>query len=57
MSAEREVGFDPLLERSQPDLLETHDLSLGEVLVGEIHQRRPAPQAESFLQACCSRPW
>ena len=44
--AEREIGVDPVLQRRQASLLEPCDLSLSERLVGEVGQRRTAPQPE-----------
>ena len=46
MAPEHQVGLDPLLDRHQPELLQGGDLPLGEGLVGELGQRRPAPQAQ-----------
>ena len=48
MAAEEEIGVDALFEGSLAQLLEPADLGLGERLVGEIGERRPAPQAEGF---------
>ena len=48
MASEEEIGVDALFERSLAQLLEPADLGLGERLVGEIGERRPAPQAERF---------
>ncbi|HEY5660991.1 MAG TPA: hypothetical protein VIR59_09415 [Gaiellaceae bacterium] len=50
MLAEREVGIDPLLERIEAFLLEPRDLRLGERLIRELCERRPAPQRESLAQ-------
>ena len=50
MAAEREVGLDPLLERRQPQILEPSRLDARERLVGELGQRRPAPQGERLAQ-------
>ena len=59
VTAERQVGVDPLLERRQPQLLQPRDLGLGERLVGEVGERRPAPQRERLAQlraaAVCGR--
>src|SRR5207247_781371 len=41
---ERDVGVDPLLERSEAKILQPADLRLGERLVSEIGQRRPPPE-------------
>ncbi len=51
MPAEREIGVDAVLERRQALLLETRDLVLGERLVGEVGQRRAAPEGERRSQA------
>ena len=50
VAAEREVGVDTLLERAEPQLLEPRDLGLGERLVGEVGERRPAPQRERLAE-------
>ena len=50
MPAERELGVDPLLERREPELLEPLDGRLGERLVGEVGERRPAPELERLAQ-------
>jgi hypothetical protein len=50
LPAAREVGVDPLLERRQPQLLEPHDLGLRERLVGEVRERRAAPERERGAQ-------
>ena len=41
-----EIGFDALLERRQPELLEPRDLGLGERLVGQVGERGAAPERE-----------
>ena len=41
-----EVGVDALLERREPQLLQPRALGLRERLVGEVGERRPAPQRE-----------
>ena len=50
LTAECEVGVDARLERGQAEFLEAADLGLGERLVGEVGERRSAPQAESLAQ-------
>ena len=50
--AEREVGIDALLERRQARLFEPACRSLREGLVGDLRQRRAAPEGESLAQAC-----
>ena len=42
----REVGLEPVLERRQPQLLETRDLGLRPGLVRELGERRAAPERE-----------
>ena len=44
VAAEREIGLDPLLERRQPQILQPPGLDPRERLLGELGQRRPAPQ-------------
>ena len=51
VAPERQVGLDPLLDRHQPELLQGGDLPLGEGLVGELGQGRPAPQAQRPAKA------
>ncbi len=46
MVAELEVRRDPILERSRPNLLEPADLIVGERLVAQVGERRPAPERE-----------
>ena len=48
--AERELGLDALLERGQPHLLEPLDRDLRERLVGEVGERRAAPERERLAQ-------
>ena len=48
--SEREVGVDPLLERGQTELLEPSDLRLGERLVREVGEGRPAPERERVTE-------
>ena len=50
VAAEREVGLDTQLERAEPQLLQPRDLGLSELLVGQVGQRRPAPQRECLAQ-------
>ena len=50
VASKREVGVDPLLEHGEAALLEARDLGPREVVVGEIGQRRPAPQRERLAQ-------
>jgi hypothetical protein len=44
--SEHELGFDPRLERHQPQLLEPRDLGLRERLVGDVVERRTAPERQ-----------
>ncbi len=46
-----EVGVDPLLERGEAQLVEPPDLALRESLVGEVGERRPAPERQAQLEA------
>jgi hypothetical protein len=48
--ARGEIGVDPLLERAEAQLLELRRVCLRERLVGEVGQRRPAPQRERLAQ-------
>ena len=50
VAAERQVGVDALLQRRGVPLLEPGDLGLRERLVGNVGQRRPAPQRERLAQ-------
>ncbi len=51
MPAEREVGVDAVLERSESQLLEPLDVDAGERLEREVGQRIAAPQRERLAQA------
>src|SRR5207247_7853365 len=44
--SELEVGVDPLLQRVEPQLREPPAGRLGERLLAELGQRRPAPELE-----------
>jgi hypothetical protein len=50
VGAECEVGLEAFLERCEAQLLETGDLALGERLVGEVGERRAAPEGERLVQ-------
>ena len=50
VAAERELGVDPLLERYQPQLLETRRLGLGEGLEGEVGKGCAAPRRERLAE-------
>jgi hypothetical protein len=49
VAPEREVGFDPVLQAGQVQLLQVRALGLGERL-GELRQCGAAPQAQRFAQ-------
>ena len=53
--AEREIGLDALLERSEPKLFEPFDLGPRPVLVGELVQGRAAPEREGLPQQAARR--
>ncbi len=44
MMGERELHFDPLFDEGNAHLLQTSDVRLRELLVGEVRQRCAAPQ-------------
>ena len=46
LAPEREVRFDPGLERGQSEFLQPRDLALGEGLEGEVGKRGSAPEGE-----------
>ena len=48
--AEVELGLDPLLHRREAELVEAIGLRAGPRLVGEVGERRPAPQRERLAQ-------
>ena len=48
--AQLQVGVEARFERSEPQLLETPDLRLSKRLVGNLRERRPAPQRERLSQ-------
>ena len=50
MTTRGELGVDPLLDRGQSQLLQPHDLGLGERLIREIRKRRPPPQSKRLAQ-------
>ena len=51
VAAQRELGLDRLLDRSHPQILEPGYLGLGERLVREVGERRPAPERQRALEA------
>ena len=55
MTTDGKLGLDPLLERGKPQLAETSDRRLRERLIGEVGERRPAPQRERLAQLLHSR--
>ncbi len=55
VTSERQVGLDPVLERRETQLLESHDGRLGERLVREVGKSRAAPEAQRLAKtACCA---
>ena len=50
MPPEREVRLDAVLQRREAQLLESPDLVLRERLVGEVGERRPAPERQRLLE-------
>src|SRR2546425_3873770 len=50
VAAEREVGFDPLLERVEPEPGEAADLVLHARLEREVCERLTAPERERFAK-------
>ena len=58
VTAEREVGLDPLLHCREPELLEPVDLDLGKRVVGELRQRGAAPETQRVANRvrCLPRP-
>src|SRR5206468_460725 len=57
VASERELGLHALLDRREPEIVQPLDLLLGERVVGEVSQRRPAPEGESSPKQlqCLSR--
>ena len=50
-AAEGEIGVDPILQRREAKLLEAPDSRSRPRLVGELDQRRAAPQRERLPQS------
>jgi hypothetical protein len=50
VAAEREPGLDALLERREPQVVEPRDLRLRERLVGEVGERRAAPECHRLVE-------
>jgi hypothetical protein len=48
--AEGEVGFDPVFDRHESQLFQAFDRGLGERLICEVREGRPAPQAQRQTQ-------
>ena len=46
----REVGVDAVAEAAEPEVVEARDLGLGEALVRDVRERRPAPERERVHQ-------
>jgi len=49
LQTEREIGVDPFRHCAQTKLLQTADLVESERLIGEVGQRRAAPQSECVV--------
>lgn len=50
VSAERKLGLDQVLERSQPQLLQSPALELGPIQIGEIGKRTAPPERKGFSE-------
>ncbi len=50
VAPELEVRLDPLLQAGEARFLEAGDLALGPLLIGEVGERRPAPQGECLAE-------
>ena len=50
MPSAGEVGLDPRAEAAEAQIVEPRDLGLGEALVGDVGERRPAPELERVPQ-------
>ena len=50
MSARREIGNEPVLDRDEAEFLEPLDLGACEIVVGEVRQRRSAPDRERLSE-------
>ena len=50
MAPEPELGLDPVLGRSEPQLVEPRDLALDERVVAEISESLPPPERQRLLQ-------
>jgi len=50
--AEREVGLHPEDERLQAQLFQPHAFETGQIGVGQLGERAPAPQGQGILDGC-----
>jgi hypothetical protein len=50
VAPECEIGVDAVLQRAEPQLLETEDLTLGERLVRDVGERGAAPECERLTE-------
>ena len=50
VTAEGKISFDPVLDDTDPQLLQPSDLDLRELLVADIGQGRTAPQCQRLAQ-------
>ena len=50
MTPLRQLGFDPVFQSAQAQLVEANRLRLGEWLVGELRQRCTSPQPQRLAQ-------
>ena len=57
MAPDGQVGIDPLLEHGYPELLEPGDLGLGERLVRQVRERRPAPECKRVAKLARGPLW
>src|SRR6266511_1099771 len=48
--ADPDLGLDPILGRSEPQLLEARDLGLRKLLVPDVDERRPPPEGERLSE-------
>jgi hypothetical protein len=48
--AELELGVDPVLDDAESELIELGDRRLGELVVLEVGERRPAPELLCLVQ-------
>ncbi len=50
LATQGQIGFHPLLDPDQTQLVEPGNLLLGESLVGEVSQRRPPPKGKGVAE-------